>query len=180
MPRYIALLRGINVGGNKKVPMAALRTVLEGLGCTGVATLLQSGNAVLTSKEKSAPRVAAQIEKAILAEVGFDVSVVIRTRDEWADVIRRNPMPGAEKDASRFVVFALSKAPDPKRIAELDAKKYLPDEMVFSGRELYVRFPKGMGRSKLFTLLSGPKLGVVATARNWRTVTKLLALADVD
>src|SRR5688572_24083746 len=96
MARYIALLRGINVGGNKKVPMAQLRELMEGLGYTDVATLLQSGNAVFTSKEKNPARVATQLEAAIAREFGFEVAVVIRTRDELAAVIQANPLPGAE------------------------------------------------------------------------------------
>ncbi|MFL5351176.1 DUF1697 domain-containing protein [Archangium sp.] len=178
MPRYIALLRGINVGGNKKVPMAQLRELMEGLGYTDVATLLQSGNAVFTSKEKSPAKVGRQLEVAIAKEFGFEVSVVIRTRDELAAAIQANPLSGAEDDPSHFLVTFLSDAPEPKKLEAIDPKAYLPDEFRVVGREIYARFPKGIGDSKLATVLGGPRLGVTPTARNWNTVLKLLELAD--
>ena len=178
MPRYVALLRGINVGGNKKVPMAQLRELMEGLGHTDVATLLQSGNAVFTCKEKSAAKVVKQLEAAIAGEFGFEVSVVLRTRDELAAAIQANPLPGAEDAPSQFLVTFLSDVPDPKRLQAIDPAAYLPDEFRVVGREIYARFPNGLRDSKLAGVLGGPKLGVTPTARNWSTVTKLLELAD--
>lgn len=178
MPRYIALLRGINVGGNKKVPMAQLRELMEGLGYTDVATLLQSGNAVFTSKEKSAAKVGKQLEAAIAKEFGFEVSVLIRTRDELAAAIQANPLSGAEDDPSHFLVTFLSDVPDPKKLAAIEPTAYLPDEFRVVGREIYARFPEGIRDSKLATVLGGPRLGVTPTARNWNTVLKLLELAD--
>ncbi len=178
MPRYVALLRGINVGGNKKVPMARLREVMEGLGYTGVATLLQSGNAVFTSKEKNPAKVIQQLEAAIADAFGFEVAVILRTRDELAAVIAANPLSGAEEAPSQFLVMFLSDVPDAKRLARIDPAEYLPDEFRAVGRELYARFPNGMGRSKLATVLGGTRLGVTPTGRNWSTVTKLLELAD--
>ncbi|WP_257462723.1 DUF1697 domain-containing protein [Archangium lipolyticum] len=178
MARYIALLRGINVGGNKKVPMARLRELLEGLGYTDVATLLQSGNAVFTSKEKNPAQIVKRIESAIAGEFGFEVSVVIRTRDELAAVIKANPLPGAEDAPSQFLVTFLSDVPDPKRLKEIDPAAYLPDEFRVVGREIYARFPNGMRDSKLANALGSLRLGVTPTARNWNTVTKLLELAD--
>ncbi|HYO52970.1 DUF1697 domain-containing protein [Archangium sp.] len=178
MGRYVALLRGINVGGNKKVPMAQLRELMEGLGYTGVATLLQSGNAVFTSKEKNPARVVKQLEAAIAEKFGFEVAVVLRTRDELAAVIKANPLPGAEDTPSQFLVTFLSDIPDPKRLEELDPAAYLPDEFRVVGREIYARFPNGIRDSKLATVLGGTRLGVTPTARNWNTVTKLLELAD--
>lgn len=178
MPRYVALLRGINVGGNKKVPMARLRELMEGLGYGGVATLLQSGNAVFTSKEKSPAKVVKQLEAAIAGEFGFEVSIVLRTRDELAAAIEANPLPGAEDAPSQFLVTFLSGVPEPKRLQAIEPAAYLPDEFRVVGREIYARFPNGIRDSKLATVLGGAKLGVTPTARNWSTVTKLLELAD--
>lgn len=178
MARYVALLRGINVGGNKKVPMARLRELLQGLGYTDVATLLQSGNAVFTSQEKNPAQLVNRIEAAIAGEFGFEVAVVVRTRDELAAVIKANPLPGAEEAPSQFLVTFLSDVPEPKRLQEINPAAYLPDEFRVVGREIYARFPNGIGDSKLATVLSGPRLGVTPTARNWSTVTKLLELAD--
>jgi uncharacterized protein (DUF1697 family) len=179
MPRYIALLRGINVGGNKKVAMSRLRELLERLGYTSVATLLQSGNAVFTSKEKDPARVVRQVEAAIVKEFGFDVAVIVRTRDELAAVIEANPLDGADDAPSKFLVTFLAGEPDRKKLGELDPAAYRPDEFRAAGREIYARFPNGMGRSKLaLVLLGSARLGVTPTARNWNTVRKLLELAD--
>jgi uncharacterized protein (DUF1697 family) len=177
MPRYVAFLRGINVGGNKLVPMVRLRDLLERLGHTGVATLLQSGNAVFTSKSRPA-QVVKEIEAAIAKEFGFDVAIVLRTRDELAAAIDRNPLAGAEDAPTRFLVTFLSAEPDRKRVQEIDPAAYLPDEFRVVGREIYGRFPNGIGTSKLAGILSTPRLGVTPTARNWNTVKKLLQLAD--
>ena len=176
--RYVVLLRGVNVGGRGKLPMARLRELMEGLGYTDVATLLQSGNAVFTSKEKSPAKVVKQLEAAIAEEFGFEVSVVIRTRDELAAAIQANPLPGAEETPSQFLVTFLSDVPEPKRLGEINPAAYLPDEFRVVGREIYARFPNGIRDSKLATVLGGPRLGVTPTARNWNTVTKLLELAD--
>jgi uncharacterized protein (DUF1697 family) len=178
MARYVALLRGINVGGNKKVPMARLRELLQGLGYTDVATLLQSGNAVFSSQEKNPAQLVKRIEAAIAEEFGFEVAVVVRTRDELAAVIKANPLLGAEDAPSQFLVTFLSDVPEPKRLQEIDPAAYLPDEFRVVGREIYARFPNGIRDSKLATVLGGLRLGVTPTARNWSTVTKLLALAD--
>ncbi|PTL79604.1 DUF1697 domain-containing protein [Vitiosangium sp. GDMCC 1.1324] len=178
MTRYIALLRGINVGGKKKVPMAQLRELMEGLGYTDVATLLQSGNAVFSSKEKSPAKVIRQLETAIAKEFGFEVAIILRTRDELAAAIQANPLPGAEDAPSQFLVMFLSDAPDAKRLQEIDPAAYLPDEFRVVGREIYARFPNTIRDSKLATVLGGTRLGVTPTGRNWSTVLKLLELAD--
>ncbi|WNG41095.1 DUF1697 domain-containing protein [Archangium violaceum] len=178
MARYVALLRGINVGGNKKVPMAQLRELMQGLGYTDVATLLQSGNAVFSSKEKNPAKLIKQLEAALAETFGFEVAVVIRTRDELAAAIEANPLPGAEDVPSQFLVTFLSDVPDQKQLQKLDPAAYLPDEFRAVGREIYARFPQGIRDSKLATVLSGTRWGVTATARNWSTVTKLLELAD--
>lgn len=177
MPRFIALLRGINVGGNKLVPMARLRALLEQLGHSAVATLLQSGNAVFTAKAKPAA-LEKQLSAAIAAEFGFEVAVLVRSRDELAAAVAANPLAGAEQAPSRFVIFFLSAAPDPKLLAALDPAAYAPDEFRAVGREIYARFPNGINQSKLAIALGGKRLGVIPTARNWATVNKLLALAD--
>jgi uncharacterized protein (DUF1697 family) len=177
MARYVALLRGINVGGNKMVPMARLKALLERLGYTDVATLLQSGNAVFSSKARRTAQLERELESAIAEEFGFEVSVLVRSHAELAAVVAANPMPGAEAEPSKFVVTFLSGAPDPARLAELDDEAYRPDEFRAVGREIYARFPHGMGRSKLAVALGKARLGVTATARNWNTVMKLVALS---
>lgn len=177
MIRFIALLRGINVGGSKKVPMAQLRTTLERAGFTEVATLLQSGNVVVSSAEKDARKVGKKLEAAIAKEFGFEVDVIVRSRAELEKVIKANPLEGAEEDPSHFLVLFLSEAPDAAKLEKLSALAAASEELALRGRELYAKFPNGLGRSKLAAALTGPKLGVIATGRNWATVLKLHALA---
>jgi uncharacterized protein (DUF1697 family) len=176
--RYIALLRGINVGGNKLVAMARLRSLLEAIGFTDVATLLQSGNAVFSAKRQDAAKLGHKIGQAIEREFGFPVGVVIRTSAQLAAVLDANPLQVSADAGSRCLVTFLSGAPDKSVLDALDPSTFLPDEFRLAGQEIYAHFPNGIGTSKLAAILASARLGVTATARNWNTVTKLLALAE--
>jgi uncharacterized protein (DUF1697 family) len=175
--RQIALLRGINLGSRQRVEMAALRELLSGLGYGDVRTHLQSGNVVLTSK-KAAKRLQRDLEQQIAAKLGVETRVIVRTRDELADVVERDPLGRVVDNPSRYLVSFLSEELDPKLVRELTAVDVAPEQFVISGRELFTWRPNGVQRSKLNKMLSEERLGVTATARNWNTVTKLLALAD--
>jgi uncharacterized protein (DUF1697 family) len=177
MTRQIVLLRGINLASRRRVDMAALRDLLTGLGYDDVKTYLQSGNVVLTSGARAA-RLERRLEREIAAKLGLETQVFVRTRDELADVIDRDPLGDVADNPSRYMVSFLSAEPDPKVVRELAAVDVAPEQFVISGRELYAWHPKGFQRSPLAKLLSEQRLGVSATARNWNTVTKLLALAD--
>lgn len=176
MSRQIALLRGINLGSARRVAMARLREVLTEAGHGDVRTLLQSGNVVLTSRLRP-DRLERELERQIAAEFGFDVSVLVRTRDELADVIERDPLGHVADDPRRYMVNFLSGEPGPE-VAEALAAVEGPDQLVISGREIYSWHPNGLARSDLAKTLADRRLGVTATARNWSTVSKLLALAD--
>lgn len=177
MTRHIALLRGINLGSRRRVGMAELRELLSHAGYGDVRTHQQSGNVVLTSGEP-AERLARQLEQRIRTSFGFDVDVVVRTRDELAGVIERDPFgEAAAADPKRYQVSFLSAEPAPEVITELLATDVTPERVVVSGREIYAWHPKGMMRSPLAALLTDRRLGVTATARNWNTVTKLHAVA---
>jgi uncharacterized protein (DUF1697 family) len=175
MARYVALLRGINVGRHKRMPMADLRELLSGLGYSDVKTLLQSGNAVFTSPARSAAGVERAIEKAIADRFGFDVRVLVRTKDEVAAAVARNPLP--VPDGSRFLVSFLDRHPPTSRLQEIDAAEVEPEQFAVGTKVLYIWCARGFMDSKLLPLLSDERLGAVATARNWNTVTKLLAMA---
>jgi len=177
MARQIALLRGINLGSRRRVAMTDLRDVLTRCGYGDVRTYLQSGNVVLTS-DTSDDRLARELEEQIAANLGVDVQILVRTRDELADVIGRNPLVDVVKDPKRYQVSFLSAEPDPQRVRELAALDVAPEQFVLSGREIYAWHPDGIQRSQLAAALSDRRLGVTATARNWNTVTKLLVLAD--
>lgn len=177
MARHIALLRGINLGPNRRIAMADLRALLTAAGYGDVRTYLQSGN-VLLSSDSAAKRLGAELEGRLRAGLGLDVAVVVRSREELADVIARNPLAGIAEDPRRYQVTFLSAALDPARAAELAAVALASERVIVSGREIYAWHPSGVGQSTLAKLLSDRRLGVTATARNWNTVTKLLELAD--
>jgi uncharacterized protein (DUF1697 family) len=174
MARYVALLRGINVGRHKRMPMADLRDLLSGLGYTDVKTLLQSGNAVFSASTRSTASVERAIEKAVVGRFGFDVRVLVRTRDEIEAAVAANPLP--VPDGSRFLVSFLDRDPA-ARVRQLDPAEFEPERFAIGTRVLYVWCARGFMDSRLLPELSDERLGVVATARNWNTVTKLLAMA---
>ncbi len=175
--RYAALLRGVNVGGNKKIAMADLRQLLGGLGFDDVSTLLQSGNAVLTAPKSDPVEVATRIEAALRADLGLTSRVVLWTHEQLAAVVAGNPFPSAEDEPSKHLVqflFAPLTAAEKDRIGTFDAAAYDPEEFRIGDQVIYFRFPDGIGRSKLavdFGKHVTAKL--VMTGRNWNTVRKL-------
>lgn len=175
--RQIALLRGINLGSRRRVAMPALREALAGLGYGDVRTHLQSGNVVLTAD--GSPRLLERrLQEQILARLGVETTVLVRTRDELAAVVERDPLGDVADDPKRYQVSFLSAPPAWAVERELAAADLAPERVVVSGREIYAWHPGGLQRSRLAALLTDRRLGVAATARNWNTVTALLALAE--
>lgn len=177
--RHVAFLRGINLGAKRRVPMARLRATLEEAGYEDVRTLLQSGNVVLTSAATPAT-LERELAATLRSAFGLDVAVVVRTRDELAGVIARDPFAGEADDPTRYQVSFLSAEPSPARVEELEGVDAGHERVAVRGREIYAWHPDGIGRSKLARLITDRRLGVEVTARNWRTVTKLLELANAD
>ena len=173
----ILLLRGINVGPNKRIAMPELRALLTDAGFGDVRTYVQSGNVVLTSGV-SANKLAGQCEKLIAERFGFDVDVIVRTADELAEVVARNPLADVADNPKRYQVSFFDGEPDPKAVEAVAAAAAPEERLVSVGRELYAWHPDGVGRSKMWTKLAGKTLGVRATARNWTTVTTLLEMAQ--
>lgn len=174
--RYVALLRGINVGGRNKVAMAALRKTCEAAGCTDVATYIQSGNVVLESPLPAAGLRAA-LEEAIADRLGVSPVVVVRTPAELAKVIAGNPFPNA--DTGHLHVAFLAGKLDSETAAALAELEFPPEELAARDTEIYLHLPNGLGRAKLPVAL-GRRLPVPSTVRNWRTVTKLRELLDAE
>lgn len=170
MSRSVVLLRGINVGRSNRISMPQLRTVLEGTGCRDVQTYLQSGNAVVV--HDAAPSELERIVAAALAAHGLPVAVMVRTGEELVRVVEASPWH--DLDPQRFHVAFLSGDPDPVMVAAIDHEALLPERVVVGERVLYLDFALGAGRSKGLARL---RLGVDATARNWRTVQSLRDLA---
>lgn len=180
MTRQIALLRGINVGGHKKVPMAQLRELLSGHGYEDVRTYVQSGNVVLSGPDVPAAEAERRLEREIEDEFGFPVSVLVRTGEQWRAVVAANPFVEVADDPSRqFVLFLSEPLADERRDA-IDPDGFGPDRVVLGEREIHVWAPGGALESAALKGLAQQKLGVTITARNWRTVEKLLALAEAE
>lgn len=173
---YAALLRGINVGGSRKVPMADLRTLMEGLGHGGVRSYLQSGQAVFTADHGDEESLAAELRDAIEERFGFAVDVIVRDHAYLKAIADNCPFPAGELEGKQLHVTYFSAPVDADRFAEIDQAAYLPEEFRLGDRALYLYVPDGLGRSKLAEHLSRPRLnkGVIATSRNWNTVVKLV------
>jgi uncharacterized protein (DUF1697 family) len=174
---FVALLRGINVGRNKRIAMADLRALLQELGYADVKTLLQSGNAVF-SATGTAAAIERNIERAIKAELKFDVTVLVRTAAQLRKVVDTNPIPQGTSEGSKYFVAFLSAKPAASTYKHINARDYEPEKFAVVGREVYVWCANGLLESKLMPLFGDKQLGVAVTVRNWNTTTKLAALVD--
>ena len=177
--RQIVLLRGINLGPRNRIAMPQLRKLLETAGFDDVRTYVQSGNIVLSTRRRP-ESTAVACEKLIGDELGLDIPVVVRTRDELAEIVRRNPLGDVADDPKRYQVSFLDGEPDPKAIEKLAAAAAGGERIEAIGREVYAWHPDGIARSKMWAALAGKGIGVKATARNWTTVTTLLHMAEDD
>jgi uncharacterized protein (DUF1697 family) len=192
MASHVALLRGINVGGRNKVPMADLREVVASLGYTGVTTYIQSGNVLFSTADTDTAKLAATLEAAIGERFGIWASVVVLSRDELAEVLAGNPYPDEPNPRLVHVVFLNA---EPRKdlldriaaTASAVAAKGSGDTVQAAGRALFLHTPDGFGTSELalalFRIISPPvkqkqQPGLAATARNWATATKLLSLCE--
>jgi uncharacterized protein (DUF1697 family) len=176
MTRCIALLRGINVGRAKRVPMAALRTLFEELGFSGARTLLNSGNVVFDMPGRSVRGVTAKLERAIEQRFGFPVPVVVVTASDLDSVVDENPLPQARKDPSKFLVAFVSSGDSLAAAVELASQKWSPEAFAIGSRAAYLWCANGIIDSKLAKVF-GHLTGNSSTARNWATVLKLQAMA---
>jgi uncharacterized protein (DUF1697 family) len=172
MATHVALLRGINVGGHNKLPMAELRALCEGLGWSDVRTYIQSGNVVFEAKRPDPEALA----RAIRESYGFEVPVILRTGPEL--VAARDAQPWGRAGTEHATVVFLSARPAARAIAKLDPQRSPPDRFEVLGKEVHLLCPNGVARSKLTIDWFEAALGVRATARNWRTLGKLIELAS--
>ncbi|MDA0204517.1 MAG: DUF1697 domain-containing protein [Acidobacteria bacterium] len=173
--KYAALLRGINVGGKNKLPMKELIELFAAAGCTDVETYIQSGNVVFKAPATLAKRVPQIITQKIAERYGYQVPLIVRSAAELAKVVDENPFLARGAAEKELHVYFLA---DKLAAAALDAQRSAPDEFVLQGREIYLRLPNGMGRSKLTNAYFDSKLKTICTARNWATVLQLTALTD--
>jgi uncharacterized protein (DUF1697 family) len=175
--QHILLLRGINLAGRNRIAMPALRDALTAASFEDVRTYLQSGNVVLSSSAK-ADAVARKAKRLIAKEFDLDIAIVTRTRAQLAKVVERNPLQKVAKNPKRYQVSFLDRKPTRDVMRRVEEAVVPPEQVVAIGSEIYAWHPEGVGRSQLWALLAGQRLGATATARNWTTVTKLLDLAD--
>jgi len=179
MAVLISMLRGVNVGGHNKISMAELRATYESLGLKEAQTFVQSGNVVFRTKERNVAALPKRIEDAIEQRLGFRCDVVVRTPAELKDVIARNPFGKRRNvDPGKLLVTFLANHPTAEARDQVLKIKTDPEELHIDGREVYIYFPNGMGRSKLSWPTIGKKLGTTGTGRNWNSVTKLLEMAE--
>ena len=173
---HVALLRGINVGGKNKLPMKDLATLFEEAGCEDVRTYIQSGNVIFRAGAAPADAIPSLISASIEERFGYRVPVVTRTAEDLRAIVKANPFAGAE--ANKLLVLFLAEPPAPEHVEALDPNRSPGDEFAVVGREVFLHCPNGFARSKLTNSYFDSALSTTSTGRNWRTVGKLLELAD--
>lgn len=179
MSLQIALLRAINLGGSRRIAMDDLRSFMEGLGFTGVRTLLQTGNLVFDSPRQGGAALEAVLEAAARKTLALDTAFFVRRPDEWAAAIKANPFADvAEADPAKLVLMPLKRTPDSDAVAALRGAITGLERVAAGERHIYIHFPEGQGRSKLTNALIERKLATRGTARNWNTALKLAAMTD--
>jgi uncharacterized protein (DUF1697 family) len=171
MARLVALLRGINLGATRRVPMADLRALMAELGYEDVRTVLQSGNVVFTGAQATAQET---LEAALEERYGFRVDVILRTMDELHRVVADEPFGDEVTNLTRYFIVFLPEAPSAEPLSALEAADFAPDKFAANGREIYAWCPDGMQNSRLMKALARPNLAATATVRNMSTVKKLL------
>jgi uncharacterized protein (DUF1697 family) len=175
---HLALLRGINVGGKNKLPMAALVDMFIEAGCKDVRTYIQSGNVVFSVSRTVSAFIPDRITARIAERYGFRVPVILRTTERLRDVICHNPFLEAGAAQEALYVMFLADAPGALLVEKLDPDRSPPDAFHVRGQEVYLHLPGGVANSKLTNAYFDSKLATTGTSRNWRTVTALLELME--
>lgn len=179
MTIFVSLFRGINVGGNRLVKMTDLKVLHETLGLRNVITYIQSGNVVFTSDDTDALYLQRDIENLFEEKFGFHSHVMVRSSSELQEIITKNPFQGQDNRESKWIaVIFLATPPDNSAQGALLDSYNGPEEIFILGKEVYIYYPEGIGRSKLTQTLLDKKLKTNGTARNWNTILKLQEVAE--
>jgi uncharacterized protein (DUF1697 family) len=179
MTSYVALLRAVNLGGDTVLKMEDLRNVLAALGLKDVRTLLQSGNAVFRAPTVPPASVELRLERELERRLRLSTDLFVRTSEEWTEVVKGNPFPKeAKSDPAHLTVAFLKAAPQPAAWSALRHAIRGPERVEGAGREAYIVYPEGIGRSRLTPAIIERSLGTRATSRNWNTIQKLDSLAS--
>ncbi len=177
MSNFVALLRGVNVGGKNRLPMAELSRMFEDAGCSNVLTYIQSGNVRFSASQAKAAKVPRVISARIAERFGYRTPVILRTADELDETIRNNSFLLAGAPENHLHVLFLADQPEAAAVASLDPERSPPDAFEVRGREIYLRCPNGAGGTRLTNAWFDSRLATISTGRNWRTVLKLQELA---
>lgn len=179
MPVLISMLRGVNITGHNKIKMDELRALYESLKFESPRTFIQSGNVIFQTRQKNSPALAKKIQNAIESRFGFRPEVILRTVDELRGAIAASPFPNRRNlHPSKILVTFLTGEPGPEAQATILGLKGYPEEVHLKGRELYIYFPNGAGQTKLPWSKVEKLTRTTGTARNWNSVTKMLAIAE--
>lgn len=178
MGTHVALLRGINVGGRHKLPMKDLRALFEAAGAVDVQTYIQSGNVLFAASAADAKKVGASVEAGIEAEFGFTSPVILRSASAMRKVYAEHPFARDASELKLLMVAFLSRKPTAAARGNLDAPRFAPDRFEVRGAEVFLHYPGGVARSKLTNAYLDRTLAATSTARNWKTVGKLVELCD--
>lgn len=172
------MLRGVNVGGHNKIKMEALRSLYESLGMQDAQTYVQSGNVVFRTTERDQARLTKKIQNGIEKKLACKTEIIVRSVTELEDVIVRNPFANRrDVEPSKLLVIFLANEPSLERREKVLGIEADAEELHISGREVYIYFPNGMGKTKLPWTTIEKTLGTPGTGRNWNSVTKLLEMA---
>jgi uncharacterized protein (DUF1697 family) len=178
VPTHVALLRGINVGGKNLLPMQHLVGMFQDAGCAEVRTYIQSGNVIFKASQARCGKLPSLIANGIANRFGYRTPVLLRSVEDLAETIRHNPFLQAGASENWLHVLFLESQPDAARVAALDPHRSPSDTYAVRGREIYLQCPNGVGNTKLTNAFFDSKLATISTGRNWRTVLKLLELAQ--
>ena len=173
--RYLVMPRGINVGTRNRVPMSELKSKLADEGYSDVATVLQSGNVIVSSASNRPDEVADAMQRLLSDEFAVNVPCVVRTASQVRGVLERNPLQEVVSDPSRYLVNFLSEEPDPEAVGALLGEDHSPETIAIRGAEAYVWTPDGVKAMTLSYAYLEKRFGVVATARNWNTLERIVA-----
>jgi uncharacterized protein (DUF1697 family) len=179
MTTYISILRGINVGGAKKILMNDLKEIYEGLGFREVITYIQSGNVIFQSGDFISNELAAEtIRNAIFKKYGYEVPVLMRTVEEMQNTLKNNPFPkNKNNNPEKMHVTLLAELPEQQQLEKIRKYDYSPDRFEIIGKDVFLYCPNGYGTTKLSNSFFESRLKVSATTRNWKTVNALVEIA---
>lgn len=174
MELYVALLRGINVSGHRMIKMNDLKVSLSSLGFQNIQSYLQSGNLIFATLEKDKKKMEDMIKNQVLNDFGYDVPIIVFAKEFFLKVFKNNPilLKSKDLDFKKLAVSFLDQSPEKEKINNFNIEGY-PEEIIIDGRVIYLYYPNGMGGSKLNNNLIENKLDVIATIRNWNTVSKI-------